>query len=101
MGWLKATSLLGAPRWLLLALLGVALAWAAASFVKGINRHDQDQRDAGAAQQRADDLGETVNRVEKANEVRDQINDPRSNARYDECLRSARAPENCQRFLPQ
>lgn len=99
--WFAAKSLLGAPRWLLVLLAGAALAGAVGFLVTSVNRHDAVQREAGAAEQRAGDLGETVKRVETANEVRDQIRAPGSRALYDECVRSARVPAYCERFLPE
>ena len=60
-----------------------------------------DARQEGVTTERAGQLTETLNSVEKANDTRRQIDDPASRARYDECLRSARTPANCQRFLPQ
>lgn len=75
---------------LLLALLILAL-----------NSHDQAQRQTGAVAAQADQLGQSIIHVEQANEVRSQIRDPGSSARFDQCLRSARHRENCQRYVPQ
>jgi membrane protein implicated in regulation of membrane protease activity len=61
---------------------------------------DRANQEVGASVQREADLQETVTRVEKANEARDEIADPASRARYDQCVRSARTPANCFRFLP-
>ena len=99
--WLAARSLLGAPRWLLGAVLLAALAWAGAALVGELNHHEKAQREAGAIEERAAAQAETIKQVEKANAVRQEIRDPGSRARYDECLRSARDPAVCQRFLPQ
>lgn len=101
MEWLLAKSLLGAPRWLLIVLALAALAWGTAAAISALDRHEAAQREAGASGQREADLNETLKRTEQGNEVRTQIRDPGSRARYDECLRSARTPENCQRFLPE
>lgn len=101
MEWLVAKSLLGAPRWLLGVILILALVWGGTALIGALDRHDNTQRQAGAAQQREADLFETLNRTEQGNDARLQVRDPRSRARYDQCLRSARTPENCQRFLPQ
>ena len=101
MEWLVAKSLLGAPRWLLGVILILALVWGGTALIGALDRHDSSQRQAGAAQQREADLSETLNRTEQGNDARLQVRDPRSRARYDQCLRSARTPENCQRFLPQ
>lgn len=56
--------------------------------------------DKGAAKQQTKQLEHTIKQVEKANEVRKTFPvDDR--AKYAQCVRSARTPENCQRFLPQ
>lgn len=62
-------------------------------------RHDA--RKSGAETERAARLEQTFNQMEKANDTRVEIRDVRSRARYDECMRSARTPENCKRFLPE
>ncbi|WP_292960575.1 hypothetical protein [Novosphingobium sp. UBA1939] len=98
--WLSAKAAFGAPRWLLILIL-VAFVLAMASRCAGsVERFAQGQQEAGAAIQRADDLHETIQRTEKANAARNAIRDPASDARYGQCLRSARTPANCKRFLP-
>lgn len=61
----------------------------------------KEAKQEGVTQERTGALIETVNRMENASETRREIADPGSRARYDECMRSARTPENCKRFLPQ
>ena len=84
-----------------LAVLVIALLW----FL--VRSHDEKQREAGASAQREGDLRETINRTEQGNAARVEIQDAfkrddgRSRAVYDQCLRTARTPENCQRFLPE
>ncbi|WP_132468728.1 hypothetical protein [Novosphingobium sp. ST904] len=69
--------------------------------------HDEKQQAAGASAQREGDLRETINRAEQGNaarvEIQDAFNrgDGRSAAVYDQCLRTARTPANCERFLPR
>ena len=70
------------------------------------SHHDKQQQEIGASSQREGDLRETLNRTEKGNEARTQVQHDlqsggRSDALYAQCLRTARTPENCQRFLPQ
>lgn len=83
------------------AVLVIALLW----FV--VRSHDEKQREAGASAQRESDLRETIDRTEKGNAARVEIQDAfkrgdgRSSAVYDQCLRTARTPENCKRFLPE
>ncbi|MBO9580341.1 MAG: hypothetical protein J7498_05570 [Sphingobium sp.] len=79
-----------------LLLVGAAL-WFAL-WLSGV-KHDAKQE--GVTQERTGALVETVNRMENASDTRRDIANPATRARYDECLRSARTPENCKRFLPQ
>lgn len=58
----------------------------------------------GATQQRETDLIETIERTEQANETRtvieSEVRAGSGDTLYRECLRTARTPANCQRFLP-
>jgi hypothetical protein len=98
--WLGVKSLFGLARgWLLLALVLAVVSliiWAGAAE----KADDQRNQDIGAAVQREGDLRETLQRTEEANAARSEIGDDRGTARFDQCLRTARTPENCQRFLP-
>jgi hypothetical protein len=100
-----AAKFLGLARgWWLLAVVVAATAlglWLRASE----RADDQANREIGAAEQRQADLTATLERTEEAHAARAEIRDAtqdggRSSARYDQCLRTARTPENCQRFLP-
>lgn len=68
---------------------------------------DQRNQDIGAAAERETALTETLTRTEQANEARNTIeqdlqrDDGRSCAVYRQCLRTARTPGNCERFLPE
>lgn len=100
MDWLGKATFLGIARGALLAgslaaLLGLWI-WLRATE----NADDRSNQDLGAAAQRADDLKTTLERTEKANAARNEVRDPVGRARYDQCLRTARTPANCQRFLP-
>lgn len=63
-----------------------------------------DGRTEGAQMQHEADLRETIKRVEQANDTRQTIEtEVRSGGgpdAYAQCLRTARTPENCQRFMP-
>lgn len=98
--WLTTKSLFGIARgWLLLVLLLVAVALVL--LVREAEQaDDRRNQDIGAAVQREGDLRETLQRTETAHAARNDIGDDRGTARYDQCLRTARTPENCQRFLP-
>lgn len=57
----------------------------------------------GRVEERNEQLEETIKNVEKADEARKEIAEsgPAGDARrYDQCLRTARNPENCERWLP-
>lgn len=54
----------------------------------------------GAVTERAEAQGKVIENVKAANDARDAVNDPRSCAMYVECVRSARTPANCIRYLP-
>ncbi|OYZ97826.1 MAG: hypothetical protein B7X96_01875 [Novosphingobium sp. 17-62-8] len=103
--FLLAKSLFGFPRWSVIGLCALLVALAALVLIDRIGTtaatSSQAQRDAGAAAQRAQDLETTIKRTEEGNAARIEIRDPRKSARYDQCMRSARTPENCQRFLPE
>ena len=66
--------------------------------------HDKANQEIGAAVQREGDLQVTIKRTEQANETRDQVrrdlNAGGSRELYDQCVRTARTPANCVRFMP-
>lgn len=53
----------------------------------------------GVTAERVEAQGKVIENVQTANETRAAVRDERSGAAYDECLRSARNPANCERFL--
>ena len=69
--------------------------------------HDtvEDAHDEGVKQgvttERVEAQGKVIENVQAANETRAAVRDDRSRAAYDECVRSARNPANCERFVPQ
>lgn len=99
MTWL-ATRFLGLARgwWLLIAAAAIA---ALVAFALGaFDRVLETATEAGAAIQRAEDLTETIQRTETGNAAREEIRTDADGARYAQCLRTARTPANCERFLP-
>jgi len=91
---------------ILTVILGVAALLGALWFWIDAREEADDQRnqEIGATVQREGDLRETIARTEKANEAREEIRQvgPTGNRlRYDQCLRTARTPTNCERFLPR
>lgn len=96
MGWLLVKSL-GLPRWLWGALALVGLSLAHMWLVHGVTK---DAKEDGRTIEREATQTIVLDNVSKANEAREDFRSGGDPARYAECLRSARNPENCQRFLP-
>lgn len=63
------------------------------------NRSLETASEAGAATERAIAAEKGLKNVEAAAKARDDVRGDVDNARYDECLRSARTPANCERYL--
>jgi hypothetical protein len=58
----------------------------------------------GEEREKTKQYEKTIEKVEKANEAREEITRPGpvgDRTRYNQCLRTARTPENCKRFLPE
>lgn len=84
--------------WWLLIVVGVIGAYFAFGAV--LDRMTDKAAEAGATQQRETDLRETINRVEKANEARDEVvHSP--DVRDAICVQYSRTPENCGHVLPR
>lgn len=78
-----------------LALLGGLILWLGAR-EEADDTHNQA---VGAAVEREAVQAETITKVQEANHARDEIASDTDHARYDQCVRTARTPANCQRFL--
>lgn len=101
--WLGVKALFGLSRWIWLAVAVAALIGLAAWLQARENADDKANQEIGAAVQREGDLRETIERVETADDVRNEMQQPSpagDRLRYDQCLRSARTPANCERLLP-
>lgn len=97
-----ALKFLGVSRWIWLAGAAVVLVGAVAWLNAREKADDRANQELGATVQRETDLRETIQRTETANEVRDEMARPGAagdRLRYDQCLRTARTPANCERFL--
>lgn len=106
MTWLAIRAVMGRiPAWAYTCILGVI------GLISVWVWHNSQVKEAasegiekGAKAQRETDLVETIQRTETANETRQVIqNEVRAGngaALYDQCLRTARTPANCKRFLP-
>lgn len=95
-GWFRALPV--GIKWLLVIWIIAAVL---TLIIDGwMDRTIQTAVEAGAAEQRETDLRETIRNVEKANAARDEVHNDIDGARYNQCLRTARTPANCKRFLP-
>lgn len=82
---------------LVAALIGAAIWW----FTDTVDDARSEGVKAGVTAERAEAQGKALENVQTANETRAAVRDQRSRAAYDECVRSARNPANCERFLPE
>src|SRR6478736_1190101 len=96
----SAITFIRSTRWAQFALAGGVGLLLALAFRWWLSDQRKDAATSAVKIERQEQAAEIINRVEKANDTRSQIADPASRARYDECLRSARNPENCQRLMP-
>lgn len=100
MTWL-AIKALGLPRWMWGAIAVLSLLLAHMWFTD--SREDKAE-DRGRVIERADQQAKAIETAEKVNEAREQAaQDIRAGGGpelYANCLRSARNPEACKRFLP-
>ena len=104
-GWLGAKALFGITRglWLLIAVFGaIMLALLISSREEADDRRN---REVGRTIEREEATRSVLRNVEEGNAVRTtierQIDRGTGGELYAVCMRSARAPENCVRFLPQ
>jgi hypothetical protein len=93
--WFKANKLIGIVALVLAAIVIIG------TLTHLIDAGQDQARDAGAQTERAATTGKVIENVQTANETRAAVRDERSRAAYDECVRSARNAENCERFLPE
>lgn len=96
-------NMLGIPRWLW-ALSALALAYVAVVALEV--RDDRANQTIGAAGEREAQTREVLERTEIGNAVREEVReamvrDGRSDIVYDQCVRTARTPSKCERFLPE
>lgn len=104
MPWLTSLSFLKMPRWVWLGL-AAAMLMAGGLFLwtRSENADDQHNQEIGATVEREAAQAAVIERAEEAQDVREEIRQPGpvgDRVRYDQCVRSARTPANCVRFLP-
>lgn len=96
------------PRWakdgLVILLVTAAIAAAGYGFMKAVANFWESGRDAGVTAERAKSQEIIIQNVEKAHAISNQVEQEAAAGRgvelHRQCLRSARTPENCQRYLP-
>lgn len=98
-----ALKFLGLARWAWLLIVVAAVAGLIWWLNAAEKADDKANQDIGAAVQREGDLRETIERTEQGNEARTEIEADVSrgggSVLYEQCLRTARTPANCERFL--
>lgn len=84
----------------LAALIGLYV-W----FTSAINSAASEGREQGRQEQREETRTTIIERAETANEIREEIGSEvragSGDGLYAQCLRTARTPANCQRFVPR
>lgn len=96
-----------AKRLVKAGLIAIAALLAMLAFTLWLNGREKAAEVRGATIQREGDLRETINRTEQGNAARSEVreayerNGGRSRAVYDQCVRTARTPAHCERFLPE
>lgn len=98
-----ALNLLGLPRWVwavaaVALVIGGGLLWAKLAE----DADDKRNVEIGRTIEREEALTETIERVQEAQDVREEVRaaGPVSRVAYDQCVRTARTPANCARLLP-
>lgn len=101
-----AIKLLGLPRWAW-AVMAVALILAGGLLWAKLaeDADDKANQEIGRTVEREKALAETIKRTEQGNEAREEIKRDvdrgGGTVLYEQCLRTARTPANCGRFLPE
>lgn len=101
-GWfLKST--LGVPRWLW-AIGALVLLYVAVVMLEAAD--DKNNQQIGATVEREAQTTEVLQRTETGNAVREEVREAiarggGSDVVYAQCLRTARTPSKCERFLPE
>ena len=87
-------------KWIGVGVAALVLLIAIPAF---IDRAFDEAEEKGKIEGENEELRKTIEQKKEADDARDQITQPGPTGdrkRYDQCLRTARTPENCERFLP-
>lgn len=99
MAWIGKRALGGIARgwWVLGALAAICALWLwLGAREEADDRHNQV---IGSTIEREKAASAAIERVEQANAIRNEMVTADSRFDYDQCLRTARTPANCERFL--
>jgi len=105
--WLAGKALFGMANWLWIPIAIAALSGGFLWLQAREQADDKANQEIGAKIQREGDLRTTLERTEQGNDAREEIeqdlqtDDGRSCTVYRQCVRTARTPANCVRFLPE
>lgn len=100
MTWLARIA--GVDRLVWLVLAAVAVIGLVTWMVLAEQADDRSNRERGHIEQREVDLRETIERTTEADDARQEVLEHftvGSPELYEQCLLTARTPENCERFL--
>lgn len=93
------------PKWGKFTTIGLVLLGSILMILSKINTVHENGVSLGVNQERAITATTTLERVELSREVTEEIRKEAATGNgsllYAQCLRSARTPANCQRFLPE
>lgn len=93
------------PKWAKLATVGLVLIGSTLLIMSKLSDIRADGEKQGAGQERTKNIDATLERVEISHEATEEIRKEATTGNgsllYAQCLRSARTPTNCKRFLPQ
>ena len=103
MSWLLGSAF-GVPRYVWV-VLAIGFLVGTIGLLRSIERaDDRANQEIGRVEQREGDLREVLERVEIGNATREEVERDvgagNGTVLYEQCLRTARTPANCQRFMP-
>jgi len=97
--WLMKRALFGLKKWIWLLIVAGLIAALFLWFHLAEQADDKANQEIGATTERNIQLETTLERTNQGNQAREEIRNDVGDARYAQCLRTARTPENCIRFL--